>query len=147
MACPDGTASGHRRVSGDEERQRPIRVVLDTSAIIEFTRQSIHVGELIAEVDDEQCAVGISVISVAEALHSVADPDRLDLLVDHHATVVLSADAADWRALAAAYDLVGRLDTAAAALAAIDHDCAVLTRQTSLYAGLAGGGPVIPIED
>ncbi|GAA1748312.1 hypothetical protein [Luedemannella helvata] len=133
-------------MSGDEERQRPIRIVLDTSAIIEFTRQSIHVGELIAEVDDEQCAIAISVLSLAEALHSVADRDRLDLLVDH-ATVVLSADAADWRALAATYDIVGRLDTAAAALAAIDHDCAVLTRRPSLYAGLAGGGPVIPIED
>jgi hypothetical protein len=134
-------------VSGEEQRQRPIRVVLDTSAIIEFTRQSIHVGELIAEVDDEQCAVALSVLSLAEALHSVADPDRLDLLVDHHATILLSADVADWRALAATYDIVGRLDAAAAALAAIDYNCAVLTRQTSLYAGLDGGGLIIPIED
>jgi hypothetical protein len=32
---------------------RPIRIVLDTSAILAFCRESIHVGEVIAEVADE----------------------------------------------------------------------------------------------
>ncbi len=37
-------------MSGDEEAYRPIKVVLDASAIVEFTRASIHVGETLAEI-------------------------------------------------------------------------------------------------
>jgi hypothetical protein len=32
---------------------RPIRVVLDASAIVAFTRESVDVGEVIAEIDDQ----------------------------------------------------------------------------------------------
>jgi hypothetical protein len=45
------------------------------------------------------------------------------------------------------HDIVGRLDATSAAFTAFDNRCAVLTRQPGLYAGLADGGPVIPIED
>jgi hypothetical protein len=120
-------------------------VVLDASAIVAFTRGSIHVGELVAEVDEEHAAVGLPVLCLVEATRGTADPARLDLLVNHRAGVVLGDEAADWRALAATYDIVGRLDAAAAALAAIDLGCAVLTAQPGLYGGLAEGGPIIPI--
>jgi hypothetical protein len=60
---------------------------------------------------------------------------------------VLSADPADWRALAAFYDIVGRVDAATAALAALDCGCKVLTRHAGLYAGLAHGGPVVAIDE
>jgi hypothetical protein len=46
---------------------RPIQLVLDTSAITAFTSGSIAVGELIAEIDDEQGATGLPVVCVAEA--------------------------------------------------------------------------------
>jgi hypothetical protein len=75
----------------------------------------------------------------------VADSDRLDLLVHHRATVILTDDGADWRALAATYDIVGRLDAASAALAAVDLDVTLLTAQPGLYGGMADGGPVIPV--
>lgn len=123
-----------------------VRVILDASAIIAFTRENIHVGEVIAEVADEEgAAVGLPVLCLAEATRAVVDPDRLDLLVHHPVTVVLTPDPDGWRALAATYETVGRLDAASAVLDAIDLDCDVLTGQPGLYGGLAGGGPIIPI--
>jgi hypothetical protein len=68
---------------------RPVHLVLDTSAIVAFTRESIHVGEV-----DE---------------------------------------------------IVGGLDAASAALAAVDSDVDVLTARPRRYGGMSGGGPVIPI--
>lgn len=50
-----------------------------------------------------------------------------------------------WRALAITHDTVGRLDAASAVLIAIDLGCDVLTSQPGLYAGLAGGGPIISL--
>ncbi|HET6950395.1 MAG TPA: hypothetical protein VFI47_08470 [Acidimicrobiales bacterium] len=61
-----------------------LRVILDTSAITAFCRESIHVGEVIAEVADEEgAAVGLPVLCLVEATRTVADTDRLELLVNH----------------------------------------------------------------
>jgi hypothetical protein len=119
--------------------------LLDASAIVAFTRESIGVGEVIAEVDDENAAIGLPMLCLVEASRAVADTDRLTLLVQHRASVVLGDDPADWRALAAMYDIVGRVDAASAAFTAIDWDISILTAQPGLYGGLAGGGPVIPL--
>jgi hypothetical protein len=124
---------------------RPLRILLDASAIIAFTWESIDVGEVIAEVDDENAGVGLPMLCLVEASRAVVDKDRLALLVHHRASVVLGNDPADWRALAAMYDIVGRVDAACAAIAAVDLDVSILTGQPGLYGGLAGGGPVIPI--
>jgi hypothetical protein len=124
---------------------RPVRVLLDASAIVAFTRESIDVGEVVAEVDDENAAVGLPVLCLVEATRAVADSGRLALLVEHRASVVIGNDPADWRALAAMYDVIGRLDTASAAVTAIDRNISILTAQPGLYGGLAGGGPIIPI--
>jgi hypothetical protein len=122
---------------------QPVKVVLDASAIVAFTRGSIDVGEVIAEVHDEYAVAGLPMLCLVTASGAVADGDRLELLVNHPATTVLAPHPDDWQALAATYDSVGRLDAASAVLAAIDLDCQVLTGQPGLYAGLAGGGPVI----
>jgi hypothetical protein len=124
---------------------RPVRVLLEASAIVAFTRGSIDVGETVAEVNDENAAAGLPLLCLVEAMRAVADTDRLDLLVAHPATVVIAPEPGDWQALAATYETVGRLDAASAVLAAIDLDCLVLTGQPGLYGGLTGGGPVIPI--
>jgi hypothetical protein len=125
--------------------ERPIRLLLDASAIVAFTRGSIHVGEVIAEIDDEQAAVGLPAYCLVEASWAVTDTDRLDLLVGHRASVLYADDPASWRALAATCGIVGRPDAASAALASIDLDVDVLTAQPGLYAGLAGGGSIIEI--
>ncbi|MGC4808638.1 hypothetical protein [Micromonospora sp. DT233] len=123
---------------------RPVRIVLDTSAILAFCHESIHVGEVIAEVADEECLVGLPVLCLAEA-YRAADQDRLELLENHPAVVVLTIDPFSWRALAVTCETVGRADAASALLAAVDAGGYVLTAQPGLYAGLAGGGPIIPI--
>jgi hypothetical protein len=130
----------------DHEVRRSIRVVLDASAIVAFTRESIHVGEVLAEIDDGRGAAAMPLQCLVEAIHAVADTERLDLLVKHRATVLISDEPADWQVLAATYDIVGRVDAASAALAAIDNECDVLTRHPGLYAGLNAGGLVIEVE-
>lgn len=84
-------------------------------------------GETIAEVDEDGGAAGLPAVCFAEASCAVSDEGRLDLLVNHHAIVVLPVYASDWRAVAATAEIVGRLDAASAALAALDRDCDVLT--------------------
>jgi hypothetical protein len=113
--------------------------------MVAFTRGSIDVGEVIAEVDDEQAAVGLPMLCLVEATRAVADTGHLTILVRHQASRLCGDDPSDWEALAATYEIVGRIDAASAALAAIDRDVNVLTAQPGLYRGLAGGGPVIPL--
>ena len=72
----------------------------------------------------------------------MADTDRLDVLVAHPGTMVVTSHPDDWLALAATYETVGHLDAASAVLAAIDVECLVLTDQPGPYGGLAGGGPI-----
>jgi hypothetical protein len=123
---------------------RPVRLILDTSAIVAFTRASVHVGEVIAEIDAEDAAVGLPTLCLVEAVRSVAYIDRLDLLVEHPAVVQL-ADPTGWRAMAATADIVGRLDAAVAALLAIDLDVDVMSGVPGLYAGVGDGDLVIEI--
>ncbi|MEU3455307.1 hypothetical protein ABZ671_17175 [Micromonospora sp. NPDC006766] len=127
---------------------RPVRLVLDTSAIVAFTSASIPVGELIAEVDDEEGLTGLPVLCLAEATRLAKDDARLALLVHHSATVLLDLPAEEWRSLATSmFEVIGRADAASAVLAAIWHDCHVLTAVPALYAGLDEGGPILPIEE
>jgi hypothetical protein len=123
---------------------RPIHLILDTSAILAYTRGSIHVGEPVAEVDDEDAAVGLPIQCLAEAGWMVGDRDRLSLLVNHRATELINSSE-DWSAFGEALNIVGRHDAASALRLAIELDCDVLTAQPRLYGGMAGGGPVIPI--
>jgi predicted nucleic acid-binding protein len=122
---------------------RPVRVVLDTSAIIAYTHGSIDVGEVIAEVDDEFGAVALPALCLIEAYRVAADRDRLDVLVNHPAVVVLDIDPADWRAVADLAEAGGRIDAAVAALIAVDYRATMLTRQPGWYAGMGADFPVI----
>lgn len=70
-------------------------------------------------------------------------PELFAMLYDHRASQLL-APPADWRAVAAATDIVGRLDAAVAAVLAIDYDVALLSATPALYAGF--GDPDLIIE-
>jgi hypothetical protein len=128
---------------------RSISLILDASAIVAYTRPSIHVGEVLAEVEDGGNAAALPVASLVEAAATVVpqDRDRLHMLADHDTVVVLPEDAELWPMLAATYSIVGRYDAAAAAVAALRFDVAILTRLPGLYEGVNSGGLVIPIED
>ena len=68
---------------------RPIKLVLDTSAILAFTRGSVHVGEPISEVADEGGVSGLPTLCLAAAEWMVDDRDRLHVLIEHPDTIVV----------------------------------------------------------
>ena len=123
---------------------RPIRLILDTSAILAFARGSVDVGETLREVGDDSLA-GLPALCLAEARTIVHDVDLFDLLVAHPATTVVSTSS-DWWALGMGLGIVGPLPATTAAQAAHDGQCALLTAVPRLYGGLDGGGPVIAIN-
>ncbi len=121
---------------------RPFHLILDTSAIVAFTKESVHVGELISLVAEEGGLVGLPVPCLVEARCTVGDNRLFDLLVDHPATTVAQTPG-DWRALAQVHHLVGRFDASSAMLTAIDEMSYVLTGAGHLYGDLLDGGRVI----
>ena len=126
---------------------RPIQLVLDTSAILDYCRGSLPVGELLVEIDVEAGAIALPLLCLVEAI-TVNPDDRhwLDMLVEHPATEVIGLEPSLWTMLATISDTIGRVDAASAALIALDYDIDVATRAPGLYAGL-GGGFVLPLED
>lgn len=126
---------------------RPVRIVLDRSAVIAYTRQSVPVGELLIEIQDEQGCAAIPLACLVEAALVVEDQARLEVLVDHPATAVLADEPDKWRDIAALREVLSAHDAASAALAAIDLDVDIFTRTPRLYAGVAGGELTLPFED
>lgn len=126
---------------------RPLRVVLDATAVTAFCRGSISVGEVLAEVEDERAAAGLPVLSLAEARRTISDTHRLHVLLELPATRLVGVPGEWWPELAATSDIVGRLEAAAAITTAITSACVVLTAAPGLYAGFADGGPVIAVDD
>jgi hypothetical protein len=127
---------------------RPIRVILDTSAVLRFVRSgeaSIGVGETIAEIRDEDAGFGVPLLCLAEAWRTGGEehPELFEVLARDPALVMLS-EPADWRAVAEAVDIAGRADAAVAALLAIDYDVGLLSTMPALYAGF--GDPDLVIE-
>ena len=122
---------------------RPIRLVLDTSAILAFAKGSLHVGETLSEVADNGAAFGLPIACLAAA-HS-ADHSMLSMLTGHPVGVLLTVKVDEWRPWAAMCGLLGRLDAAAALLAASYADCDVLTGEPALYRGLGDDPPIIGV--
>lgn len=127
---------------------RPIRAILDASAIVRYVHgddDAIHVGEVLTQVDESDAAAGLPVMCMAQALREVGDGlgHRFELLLDHSATELLVGPE-DWRALAVVMDLVGRWDVAVAAWLAMDFEVAVFSAEPDLYAGI--DDPYLVIE-
>lgn len=127
--------------------ERPVRLVLDTSTILLFVRQRFDIGETLAEVSDNDAVAALPLACLVEAAQLALDDDRLTLIAEHPATVIVGADADDWRTLGELFKLTGGYPEASAALAAMDYGCWVLTARTSLYEQVAGGELAIAIDD
>jgi hypothetical protein len=123
---------------------RPIKLVLDTSAILAFTRGSIHVGEPISEVANEGGLSALPTLCLAAAKWMVDDRDRMQVLADHPDTVVVPASP-DFFALGIVETWVGNLDASAAVLTAIDQEAFIMTARPGLYRGLIDDGPIVEI--
>jgi hypothetical protein len=123
----------------------PLQVLLDTSAVVAYSRESINVGEVLAEVADEGGAFGIPVPCLVEAGARTTGQERLALLVRQPRCVVVPILAEDWRPLILGRRVVGRLDLAATLLAASRHDDpSVLSAEPEAYA--AAGDAISVVE-
>jgi hypothetical protein len=72
-----------------------------------------------------------------------ADRDRLQVLVNHPATVTMTIDPDDWVDVAEFASMSGRADTAFAAVLAVDHHAVMLTRNPGVYAGMNVTFPIV----
>lgn len=129
----------------------PIRIVLDTSAIGAYARTSLPVGEIVAEVADENARIGVPLACLAEAYRCrpPLSDDQLDgvvLLTAHPHVVVADSDPLDWQALAGLSRDLGRVDAAAALLLAVDCGGYVFTSEPDVY-GDWKHLPVISFEE
>jgi hypothetical protein len=118
-------------------------LVLDTSAVIAFAAGSVDVGEPIAEIHSEGGRVLVPVVCLIEAARQVGD-DMPQLLAEHSAVEVRPLTSSSWPAVTAGVRVFGRLDLAAALLAATAEDGYILTGEPEAYGDL-GEDSVIPL--
>jgi hypothetical protein len=124
-----------------------VNLVLDTSAILGFVRESHAVGEVIREVADAGLLVALPVACMAEAYQAAVTVDLLHVLAANPATVLCSDDPGEWLTLAHLLGLVGDTTSASAALLGVDAGCLVLTARPERYAGIGGGELALPFTD
>lgn len=122
---------------------RPVRLVFDTSAIVAFAAGSLHVGETITQVEENGASFGLPIACLAAA--HAADAQMVQMLIAHEAAALVTVDIEAWRPWAAMTELLGRLDAAAALLAASDFDCDVLTSEPDLYRSLGDDPPIVGV--
>jgi hypothetical protein len=137
------------------------RFMLDSTAVLAYNGSpaAIHVGELIAEANDEHVAVGVPTLCLIEAMRVMQEPEQrlhVQVLFDNPnvALVPLSLPTVDHCQVFADLvdDLGSRLDLAATAMAAADLAFAegepgsvyVLTAVPELYHDTV---PVVDIGD
>lgn len=116
----------------------PVRLILDRSALVAYAvHRSVHVGETLHEVIDDDVNFGVPVIVAMEALTRTSGKDRalLHQLLALDACVLLPELPEDLLELTYWRDVTGRPDLAAAAHAVHAHDASVLTSEWSRYGG------------
>lgn len=109
---------------------RPVRLVLDRSALLAYLAGSVHVGEPLHEVIQDRNRFGVTAVTAAEALALVSDPkDRATLhrLLTLDACEVLATGGDSWHELSYWRTVTGRVDLASTVLAVLDHDASILT--------------------
>ncbi len=118
------------------------RLVFDATAVAAFAAESIHVGEILAEVTDEWSGddgpqVAVPLPALAEAARTGVGMGALDRLVGIKPVRVTVPDPNDWRRIANGADLLGGLDRACAALdQAQGRAEMILTADPDAYGGL-----------
>jgi hypothetical protein len=117
-------------VNPDDDR--PVRLVLDRSALLAYLAGSVHVGEPLHEVIQDRNRFGVTAVTAAEALAIVSDlKERATLhrLLSLDACEVLSTEGHSWQELSFWRTVTGRADLASTALAVLEHDASILTAE------------------
>ncbi|MFY1588166.1 hypothetical protein ACN267_27140 [Micromonospora sp. WMMD734] len=115
-------------MTGDEDR--PVRLLLDRSALLAYVAGSVHVAEPLHEVIEDRNRFGVTAVVAAEALAVIDDPkDRAALhrLLALAACVVLPTDGSTWQELSYWRTYTGRVDLASTVMASFAHDASILT--------------------
>ncbi|MGI5520959.1 hypothetical protein ACQEUX_08385 [Micromonospora sp. CA-259024] len=129
------------------EDDRPVRLVLDRSALLAYLAGSVHVGEPLHEVIQDRNRFAVTAVTAAEAMAIVSDPkERANLhrLLTLDACEVLSTQGHSWHELSFWRTVTGRADLATTALAVLEHDASILTAEHRYGDGEL---PVIYIHD
>ncbi|MEU4554698.1 hypothetical protein EV382_1588 [Micromonospora violae] len=129
------------------EDDRPVRLVLDRSALLAYLAGSVHVGEPLHEVIQDRNRFGVTAVTASEALAIVSDPKEratLHRLLNLDACEVLSTEGHSWQELSFWRTVTGRADLASTALAVLEHDASILTAEDRYGDGEL---PVIHIPD
>ncbi|HCT79834.1 MAG TPA: hypothetical protein DGT23_25365 [Micromonosporaceae bacterium] len=109
-------------------------MILDTSAVAAYSKGSIHVGEVLAELHDEpEVKFALPVICLAEAGKVADDVDQLVLLAQHERAVTTPLRAEDWLDLINLSMMLGRVDCAATFLGATQNRAYLLTATPDRY--------------
>lgn len=125
----------------------PVRLVLDQSALLAYVAGSMHVAEPIHEVVEDGVRFGVPAFVAADVLAELTDPDdqtNLLRLLHLSACAVLPTLADTWLELTIWRQRTRRIDRAAVALAATEHDAPVLTSEGNHYRH--GDLAVIPFQ-
>lgn len=112
----------------------PIRLVLDETAVVAYGRGNVAVGEIIAEIADEDARIAVPDLCLVEGARQL-DMDHwhtLDLLVGHSHIERLDVPE-DWRGVAVAARLLGSTSRAVAMLAAVDLRAYLLTAEPETF--------------
>jgi len=115
---------------------RPIRAILDTTAVVAYARGRVSVGEVLAEITDEGLTFAVPDLCLIEAAQQL-DVDQwpaLDMLTSHSHCERLELSA-NWRDIAAGARLLGSTSRAVAMLAAVDYHAFLLTAEPDVYGG------------
>ncbi|WFE25914.1 hypothetical protein O7623_21455 [Solwaraspora sp. WMMD791] len=118
-------------MTGDDER--PVRLVLDRSALLAYVSGSVHVAEPIYEVTQDRVRFGVTAVSVAETLAMVGDSkDRqlLHRLLNLAACAVLDTTGWTWQELSYWRGVTGRVDLASTVMACLEHRAPILTGES-----------------
>ncbi|MEH0985433.1 hypothetical protein [Micromonospora sp. CPCC 205556] len=115
-----------------EDEDRPVRLLLDRSALEAYIAGSVHAAEPLHEVIADRNRFGVTAVTAAETLALVDDPkDRATLhrLLALDACAVLPTDGHTWHELSYWRAFTGRVDLATTIMASFEHDAAILTRE------------------
>jgi len=111
-----------------------VRLVLDTSAICAYAAGSIHVGEVLAELEFEGVRAALPLLCLIEAGTTVKDQRLLDVLAEHPVIGLAEMEFAGWRQISAAATILGTIGRACAALPVVRGQAGyVLTADPHVY--------------
>lgn len=111
-----------------------VRIVLDTSAIVDYANGSVHVGEVLREVADDGGSFALPMICLAKAGSTLplGRLPMLDVLVKLEQCSGVNYGG-DWQELSRVARGVGNIGRGAALLLAISRGAYVLTAEPDEY--------------